>query len=271
MDIRHGADNDDKVAVALDGALNHRIAVFGILAGDSLYDAADVLHKTPSNRLRCLLQLHDASAKLKIKDKEFSSSPYLTILDGDVYDIKINGLYRIGTKYTLSISGKNDYEEEVSYSITGTVLQPQTRLRWKYIIKGNKKFSFSVTNAHTGDVFSLKIGKKTYKKKLKKSINQKTYTLKINKAKAGTNISFTIKNKFNQSFIKATSIVYQSTGFKRGMTMKQIRNVAGFRYPVNKMSSPAGTYWYYDRDNNGYNESWILFANGKVKSWRIQH
>ena len=233
------------------------------LSTDFLYGNTDAYYRLKGD------ELHDASATLKIKGKKFSSKLFSIIQEDIIYYIPIKGVYRVGTKFKLTISGKNENEEVVSYSAVGTVVKPHVRCSWNYLIKGDKKFIFNISNAHAGDVLNLKIGKKVYKKKLKKNINQKRYTVKIKKAKAGAKVSVIVKNKFKQNIFKSKTLVYKSAGFKYGATMKQIKWVASFRYPVKSVSTTLGTYWYYDRNRDGYCESWILFDRGKAKRWRI--
>ena len=67
----------------------------------------------------------------------------------------------------------------------------------EYIYNNAKKITVYLTNPLKGSVLKVKVGKKTYTKKVGSKPKYK-YTQKIKKQKKGTRIKVTVYNKFKQ-------------------------------------------------------------------------
>jgi len=117
-----------------------------------------------------------------------------------------------------------------------------------------------------GDCFKVKIGKKTYTKKIKKTVKKCTFTVKHKKASVGTKIKVTHYNKFNQKMDStAESIVFGGKKLKKGMTKKQVKMLYGYGSPDASSNGKYG-WWQYNYEDGG---PWkiIYFRNGKVNHW----
>ena len=124
----------------------------------------------------------------------------------------------------------------------------------------------TLKNVKKGDVFKLKIGKKVYKKKIKK--NKKTYTFKL-KIKApkkfGTTVYASLKSKGKTRYFYEDEndfpIVYSCNKIKKGYTKKQVEYSKYWGYSNDRASTSNGwSYWYYG-------SSYIAFLNGRVNYW----
>lgn len=119
----------------------------------------------------------------------------------------------------------------------------------------------------TGYVIKLKVGKKTYTKKMNGKTNK--YKFKIKKASYGSKIDIGIYYKgkrVGKDESNAYNKVLYAKNMKIGMTKKQLKCTYRF---LNHWGNPSSTaastggwsYWYY---NDG---SYIIFRYGKVKGW----
>lgn len=116
-------------------------------------------------------------------------------------------------------------------------------------------------SVYKGDTLKVKIGKKTYKKKIKKSANCPMYKLKIKKPKKNSKIKVYMYHKGKRlSF--GYEYVMTSYNPKKGMSKWQVKNYTMWGSPDDTMSSSNGySYWYWD------DGSYIVFKKGKVKYW----
>ena len=64
------------------------------------------------------------------------------------------------------------------------------------ITESQKTVKTRVKNVHKGDQLKIKIGKKTYTKKMTGDFRDKTFKIKVKKAKVGTKMSVWIVNKY---------------------------------------------------------------------------
>lgn len=137
------------------------------------------------------------------------------------------------------------------------------------VYRGSKKVVVRVENAHKGDYIIVKIGKKTYKKKIKKDAKNKKYTIKIKKKKkAGSKYQVIVYNKFKQKLDQEKDKVYYASKLKKGMTKKQCKLVPGWEHPKEIYVSGRFTTWWYDDDDDGYaDDSYLEFYKGKLYGW----
>lgn len=128
------------------------------------------------------------------------------------------------------------------------------------IYRNSKYFTAKLTHPLKGGVIKLKIGKKTYKKKIKN--NSKKIKIKIKKPKWGKN--YTVELTYKGKYIYSDWFtVWYAKNVKVGMTTKQVNYVRDWCEPEYKTSRSGGwKFWHYE------NGSMVAFKNGKVKYWR---
>ena len=109
-----------------------------------------------------------------------------------------------------------------------------------------------------GSVLKVKVGKKTYTKKIKNY--KKKIKIKIKKAKYGSKIN--IQLIYNGKVVgrSETDYVWYAKKLRRGMTKKQAKYTWG--WPEDTDSASGGwSFWYYGDGSS------ITFRHGKVNSW----
>lgn len=118
-----------------------------------------------------------------------------------------------------------------------------------------------------GYIFKIKVGKKTYTKKMNGRTNK--YRFRIKKPSYGSKINVGIYYKgkrVGKDESKAYNKVLYAKNMKTGMTKRQLKCTYRFLNhwgnPSSSATSTGGwSYWYYD------DGSYILFRHGKVKGW----
>ena len=163
---------------------------------------------------------------------------------------------RIGTRVTVSVSAGGMTKTRV-YKVKrympdvemGTVYSTETKA---YI---------TLSDLTKGDVLKLKIGNKTYKKKVKKSVSKLDWNPKISRPKAGSRIRLTIVNRFKQKLGTYKDKVYSDYKVRMGMTKREVRLVPGYESPDSKSSGSGITYYSY---THGHKTKTIWFDNGRV-------
>lgn len=171
---------------------------------------------------------------------------------------------KIGTKIKYTVKYNKG-----SYSVTKKIVKPKTTVSMSTIYRNSKKVTITVKNAHKGDIVTLKIGSKTYKKKIKKDSKKYKYTVKVTKKKkAGSKAKVQVKNKFKQSLTTKKAVIYYASSIKKGMTKKQCKLVPGWGSPDEVNYSSGITTWWYDDDGDGYAvDSYLMFYKGKLTDW----
>ena len=170
---------------------------------------------------------------------------------------------KIGTKIQYTINYKG-----ASIVLKGKIEKPKTSLSVQKITKKSKRIKVTARNVHKGDVIKVKIGKKTYKYKLKSNKNKVTHKFKIKRSKAGKKITVTVVNKYNQKLTSRSSIVYYAMKVKKNMTKKQCKLVPGWAHPCRVYGWQNWETWWYDTNNDGYeDDTFLQFRNGKLDSW----
>ena len=128
------------------------------------------------------------------------------------------------------------------------------------IYRYSKRVTVKLKRAQPGSVVKLKIGKKTYSKKVH---SKKSVKIKIKKPKYGKEVTVWVTYKGKLIGVDDSDNyphVWYGKKIKRGMTKKQVKYTWGS--PDNKGSSSGGwSYWYW---NDG---SYVAFKRGKVKDW----
>ena len=113
-----------------------------------------------------------------------------------------------------------------------------------------------------GSVLKVKIGNKTYKKKLNNT--KKKVTIPIKSHPVGSKITFKVvyKNKvIGKKESTGKTYVYYTDRMRTGLTTQQVRYTYGWGSPSGSGSVAGVLYWYYS------DGSYIVFRNGVVNSW----
>ena len=138
------------------------------------------------------------------------------------------------------------------------------------VYRNSKSITIELDNPIKGSVVKVKIGKKTYKKKvgIKKKIKIKIkkpkygQKVKINVYYKGQCIGKTYWYEDGEYYLETGETVYYAKDIKKNMTKKQVRNLYYWGGPDDTGSSSGGwSYWYYD------DGSYIGFKKGRVKYW----
>lgn len=126
----------------------------------------------------------------------------------------------------------------------------------------SKSITVWLENPIAGSLVKVKIGKKTYKKRVWFSNKVK---IKIKKPKYGNRISMDVSyggRRIGTMWDDEDDVVYYSKNIKKGMTKKQVRYLYYWGGTDDTASASGGwSYWYYD------DGSYIGFKNGRVRFW----
>ena len=199
-----------------------------------------------------------AKVSVKIGGKVYSN----TANSNGAFSVKIP-VFKLNTPFTCTIS-KNGSKGSFSSKVTGS----SSKASISTVYKSTKKIKVTGKKLHKGDTITIKVGKKTYKKKIKSDKSKYVYNQKITKAKAGTKITITVTNKYKQKLYSKKAKVYYASKVRKGMTKKQCRLVPSWGYPDDETVSGNITIWWYDDDNDGYAiDSYLKFKNGKLIGW----
>ena len=201
-----------------------------------------------------------ASVTAKIAGKKYKAKAKKS----GKYTIKIP-VKKIGTK--VKVTFKKGKEK---CTFTKKIVKPGVKIKTpSYVYRKTKKMKIKLTNVHKGDIVYVKVGKKTYKKKIKK--DKKSYSYKVNlpkRKKAGSKIKITVKNKFKQTLSSKKMKIYYASKLKKGMTKKQCKLVPGWEYPDDVYVYGSTTTWWYDDNGDGYAiDSYLTFYKGKLTGW----
>ena len=200
--------------------------------------------------------------------ENYSGITVSTKVKGKTYTARVNSsgkfkltvpVAKIGYKYVLVFQ---DAAGHASQS-TVKVVKPFASIESNYIYKTSTKVKGKASWVHKGDRVKVKIGKKTYTKKIKKDKKTFKFSVKIKRAKAGTKTQVTLVNKFGQTLAKeAKDVVYATDTLRVGMSEKQVKLVSGFRYPDHINYYTTNDQWCYD-------SAYLYFRYRKLSSWQI--
>ena len=129
------------------------------------------------------------------------------------------------------------------------------------VFSNSKSITVRISHPLKGGTLQVKIGKKTYKKKIKNNSTKIKIKLK-KKPKWGQKI--TAKFSYNGKVVGSeTDYVYFSKKIRKGMTQKQVAYTVGWGDNDCTVSSSSGgwKFWHYE------DGSMVAFKGGKVKYW----
>lgn len=138
------------------------------------------------------------------------------------------------------------------------------------VYKNSKSITVWLKNPLKGAVIKVKVGGKTFKKKIKNNSKKQKVKIKLKKSWYGKKITIKLYYKgklvgkdrsYNAYDNPPYNTVLYGKNIKKGMTKKMVRNLYYWGPPDEIESYSSGlTYWYYDHE-------YAVFKNGKVKSW----
>ena len=176
----------------------------------------------------------------------------------------IENCWLCGASRTVRYSWSLD-EPESMYNTSYNVIKSTV------VYSNSKSVTVWLDHAKKGSVVKVKIGKKTYKKKVG---NKKKIKIKIKNPKYGSKVRIKVyyKNKLigkcyyydsdEGEYCLDNDIVYYAKNIKKGMTKKQVKYLYYWGGPDDTASASGGwSYWYYDDGSS------IGFKNGKVNYW----
>ncbi len=202
-----------------------------------------------------------------------NETTYPASISGSSYQISLPDYWSIGTPFTVRCTSRNSYNQTDNAVVEyDTIKAPEdVWLTYWDITYKSKKIKVRLENVHSGDILKIKVGKKTYKKKIKADTADITYRIKIKKPTAGKKITFWVVNKYNQVLVSPLkTIVFKYKSVKKGMTKKQARLAIGWRDPTHINYYTYSEQWCYDDDGDGYTDSYLYFnGNGRVTGWQI--
>ena len=173
---------------------------------------------------------------------------------------------KVGTKVSITFTHGN-----LAKTITRTVRSNSPKIAIKNVYGSSKKAKVTVKRIHKGDVVKLKIGKKTYRKKVTKNKSKLSWTTRIKMAKPGTKIKVTVLNRFKQKLSSKSDVVYLARKVRLGMTRKQVKLVPGHNCADKVRHKGPVTCYVYDWDGCG---EYLYFRNGElfeIRSYVIEY
>ena len=191
-----------------------------------------------------------------------------TVLNGKTYKTKADkrsGEFELkipkqkfGKKIKITVT--NDYGS--STSITKTVKKRKSANLeiYKYVYKSSKYAYVECSNVSAGDMIKIKIGGKTYKKKIKQSKKLLKTKVYIGTHAAGTKISASLYNSRGQKLDSYSDMVYFGNKLYVGMTSKQAL-LTTWGKPVSKATYYGIKEWVY---RSGNQVVYVYISGGKV-------
>ena len=213
-------------------------------------------------------------------ETDFSNIIYRNTIIGSTFPGAKVTIKIASKKYSKKANKKGDFTIPISYKV-------KNKAKLKYTIKYNggscsggfklyrqilettgvardmKRIRVGIEYEKKGDVITVKIGKKTYKKKIKKNNtddNVHYFKLKVAKPKA-KKIKITVRDKKGRIVGTATEKVYYASKVRKGMTKNQCKKTIGWGSPDSVSTYKGGTIWWYD------DGSWLTFKGGRLVGW----
>lgn len=191
---------------------------------------------------------------------------------GEDYDITYSNNTFPG-KGIITITGKGMFYGSFTMKFT---IERRTALSINRSYGGTRKISCNASNVVAGDKVKLKLGKKTYTKRIKKYSAKQKITFRIPKQKYGQKYTISVRSKKNSLVYKRSSVIWYTNKLRTGQTMAQVKLNPNWYKPSykNVYSGYSGrqetwAYEYYDSDGNWYNTAYLYFRNGKLKGWNF--
>lgn len=172
------------------------------------------------------------------------------------FSIKIK-TYRAGTKCKISIETPEGYY--TSKNIRVSKVYGYAELSSE-IYKSSTKAKLKIVGGRKGDKIKLKIGSKTYTKKVTSNKNYQKASLKIKKHAAGSKIKITLTDKFGKKKSTETDMVYNGTSIYIGMSAKEAL-LTTWGSPTSKNDWGSFDQWVFE---SGKSILYVYIEGGKI-------
>lgn len=178
------------------------------------------------------------------------------------FSIKINST-NIGTKIVVNVVTPKGYTN--SKSVKTKRSNGYAELS-SYVFRTSTKATLKIKNGNKGDKLKIKIGSKTYTKRLKSDKKKQNITFNIKKASAGSKINITLYDKFGNKKATDSDMVYYGTKIYIGMSSHNA-TLTTWGPPVRRNNWGTGyEQWVFESANSTL---YAYIKNGKVCN--IQH
>lgn len=172
------------------------------------------------------------------------------------------------TEITVNVTADGT-SKDTSKKTTKKVEKKSTIKSNNWIFKDSTKVKVVATNVKRGDIIRLKIGKKTYTKKVKSTKAKLTATIKIKKPGFyGKKYTLSLRRK-GKTIASSKEYVYLSKTVYTGYTKKQVKWLVYWNDPDKKKKSASSEKWCYDWEDDGRYDAYLYFKNGKVSGWKM--
>ncbi len=182
------------------------------------------------------------------------------------YDYALKVVPKLPGKTVIKIKDVNGNTNKITLTVKlGKAKVESTN--WVY--KNSKSVKVKAYNVKKGDVLKLKIGKKTYTKKIKKTAFETSVKFSIKKPGFyGKKYNLTLK-RGGKVVAKESQYVYLSDTVYVGYTKKKVKWLVYWNDPDAKNYSAYSEQWCYDWSGDGLYDAYLYFRNGKVSNWQI--
>ena len=152
-------------------------------------------------------------------------------------------------------------EQSISWKRGGFGCQNYDITKHSTIYRTSKNITIYLKNPAKGAVVQVKVGKRTFKKKITSSAKKVTIPVKNLSYGVKARISVYYKNKLigSDKCYYGDDVVYYARAVTTGMTPNQVRYTLGKSYHISN-SSYGYTTWYYSGGS-------VTFKNGRVVRW----
>lgn len=152
-------------------------------------------------------------------------------------------------------------EQSISWKRGGFGCQNYDITKHSTIYRTSKNITVYLKNPAKGAVVQVKVGKRTFKKKITSSAKKVTIPVKNLSYGVKARISVYYKNKLigSDKCYYGDDVVYYARAVTTGMTPNQVRYTLGKSYHISN-SSYGYTTWYYSGGS-------VTFKNGRVVRW----
>lgn len=195
-----------------------------------------------------------ASVTIKVGKKKFTTKAGKK---GN-FSIKIKP-QKPGTKITVSVKTKEGYTGKETFKIK----KPKGSIDLtKYVYRDSTSLSCKITNASKGDKIIVKIGSKTFTKKITSNKKKQNVKISIKPESAGQKITLTFYDKYKNKKGSATSMVYIGKTIYVGMSISDVV-LTTWGKPVRKNSYGGMLQWIF---KDSYSTLYVYIENGVVTS-----
>ncbi len=199
-----------------------------------------------------------SAVTIKIKNKTYTGK---ADKNGN-FSIKIKPK-KTGTKVTVNVVSPEGYTNSKTTKISKVDGYAELS---NYVFYTSTKAKLTVRHGSKGDKLKVKIGGRTYTKKLKSNKKKQKITIKIKKAAAGSKIKITLFDKYGAKKGAESGMVYYGNAIYVGMSARNA-TLTTWGSPVRRNNWGTGyEQWVFESANSTV---YAYIKNGKV--FNLQH